>query len=417
MVQKQIAQLFLIQPGRFLLLAALLKALPWLKNVVLIATILAGWIMTDSCFKGVAGSQGFAGYREKEIELGEFRFEPIINFHGQAFELARAQNLWLKSGEQVAVKWNTFEIHWELAQDGVNCLFDGTEDVNQCSVCDLCTANGCTIPHTGAFIIDRYNALLSYESFISEGATPDVVSTLGGGEFERGCPSSSTAPITFSPDTNMLVRMLVPIHDGDVAGETKIHILQPGQRDTTAYQLTKENIDGTDYWKWQVPEDPWLENFSPNLRVTSIRVLKGRCMSDPISGKCIPPAESPTVEPSRILFLPGFAGTVMNYQGGEPLHRCYANTAGTEDGSFINLDTCRQDYGLGTLPTSTKSVTPTFEFLPDNRLTPITWLLEFNTAERGDANLSTPCSINAPFTGCDAPTNEDLIVEFTIQAG
>ncbi|MEP7074549.1 MAG: hypothetical protein ABI878_01960 [Acidobacteriota bacterium] len=373
-------------------------------------------IFSICCFdpKNVSQNGTLNGYRAKEAQLDGFRVRPIINFHGPTFEIQNSKDLWLKDGEQATFTWETFEIHWELAQEGVNCTFDGTEPAEKCSICDLCRG-GCTIPVTGSYNISQYDALLAYKGFILD-SKPDVLWTLAGTDYVVGCPMSGRTPVTITPSTNMVTRLMSPIQEGVTMEETKIHVLKSEQKDTVSYQLTGQTIDAVNYWTWEIPGDPWFENFSPNLRVTNIRVLKGRCSPDPLSGKCRAPSES-IVQPSRILFFPGFAGSVTNYQGGEPLHRCYSNTSGTEEGAFFNLDTCRQTYSTGTLATAMKSVTPTYEFLPQNQFSKLTWLVEFNQQERADVDLSTPCDTAAPFAGCDVPAlDQDLIIEFTLVA-
>ena len=387
-----------------------------IRNCVLLALVVIGWLFTDSCERPNAGGIGICtnGYCLKEAQLDNVRFEPLLTYGGSSFAMHRSANIWLRKGEQLQVKWDSFETHW-VKQGELDCPFSDNSSTEPCVICDFCLPNGGSgAPCLNGFVFGRYDALLSYEGFILE-SQPKVRHSFQQVEYETGCPMSGN-PLTFAPDVNAVERFVNPLQADVIEGESQVHVLAPGQKDTTAYQLTGQAIDGTNFWTWSVSGDPWLENFSPNLRVTNIRVLKGRCMSDPLSGKC-DPGSSPAVQPSRILFLPGFADSVVNYQGGEPLHRCYSNPSGTADGVFFDLDSCRPTYAVGSLSTSMKSVTPTFEFLPQDQFTKITWLVEFNSHERGDSDLSTVCSTTAPFAGCETPAlGQDLIIEFTVEA-
>jgi hypothetical protein len=66
-----------------------------------------------------------------------------------------------------------------------------------------------------------------------------------------------------------------------------------------------------------------------------------------------------------------------------------------------------------------KTATPTYDHTEE--LAKLTWLVDFNTGEGGDADLTTPCNRPTPtspgIAGCDAPdANEDFIIVFTIAA-
>jgi hypothetical protein len=157
--------------------------------------------------------------------------------------------------------------------------------------------------------------------------------------------------------------------------------------------------DGTNYWTWTIEGDTrWMENFSPNLRVTDIRILRGPCGDGSAQGgKCDITIAREPVKPSRILFLPNFESTVAGHDN-EATNRCYSNP-NASDGNYINLVSCRERYDYPLNLTSPKSVAPTND--PAEPMKRLTWLVEFNTNEGAD-DMS--MSLDA-----------GLVIEFTIQ--
>jgi hypothetical protein len=141
------------------------------------------------------------------------------------------------------------------------------------------------------------------------------------------------------------------------------------------------------------------------LHVTDIVIYRGRCADGSAQGKqCVNPDESFAVKPSRIFFLPSFENTVSGHRG-EAAHRCYSklNSIGV---NFINLDSCLETYNAN--QTTPKYATPTYEFFPVRPTEKLTWLVEFNTNEGADADLTT--SAKEPM-----PMDADLVIRFTIQ--
>jgi hypothetical protein len=136
-----------------------------------------------------------------------------------------------------------------------------------------------------------------------------------------------------------------------------------------------------------------MENFSPSLRVTDIRILKGECGDGSAQGKqCDISIERVPVKPSRIT-VDGIAD-----------YDCYSNPTASE-GRFINLLSCRQmDNTIINM-----FVTPTYETLSTNPFEKLAWWVEFDVFGGADADLTTP----APDP---MPVDAELIIEFTIQA-
>jgi hypothetical protein len=248
--------------------------------------------------------------------------------------------------------------------------------------------------------------------------------------------SGNSGPPVFTPETSgrYSMRSNQPLKFiGATNAEIKLYVVAPDSAQTTPYQLTGKhsenvndgngNIETHEYWTWTMGGDPlWLENFSPNLRVTNVRIFKGICADGSAQGKqCSVPNESVPVRPSRVFFLANFADQVDNYAGGTTQYRCYSapDAADGIEGNFINLGACRKECARDaatntctSTQTETRDVVPTY--LVDSVLGPrpmerLTWVVEFNTNEGADADLMTPDK--EPM-----PSDAKLIIEFTIQA-
>ena len=166
----------------------------------------------------------------------------------------------------------------------------------------------------------------------------------------------------------------------------------------------------------------WRDNFSKNLRVSKVRVLKGKPSIDP-NGIAQVTCDNPdvvygcSVRPSRIFFVSDYdpwtqnGGNLFNHPD-ESSHRCYASDPGANklDGD-IDLTRCRRDPGG---PDSNSfQVGPT---IGDNNQATVsggvgllTWFAEFNPNELAMGRN----------VGATAPTlnpGETLVFEFTIQA-
>jgi hypothetical protein len=261
-------------------------------------------------------------------------------------------------------------------------------------------------------------------------------------------------PLSFAPEASGLYSFRF-YADGDddgfkirseTKGEIKIYVVAPGLSQKTAYQLDGRHSEDEpvldsngnpvldsngdplvikhEYWTWTMESNPlWLENFSQYLHVTDIRIFKGMCADGSAQGKqCAIPNESVPVRPSRILFLPNFQGTVSGHPL-EDMRRCYNNNPAMGDFNFVNLASCRETCNANQMAcTSTqisqKSPTPTYDSadyvppmdgMPEMLPGRLTWLVEFNTSEGADADLTKP--------GNDAMAQDAvLIIEFTIKA-
>ena len=400
-------------------------------SAILLAVVLFLCVMLASCVKPHSGGpgtlrlpdpEGGDDYIFQEHEMENVRFEPVGLRN--SIVLQPSLSYWLKRGDSITAKWDTLEFHYE--REGKICTFPTNTPVGSdgnCLVCDYCLPQFQTPPGTvgrpclgnqSSFprLTEGYLNIVVDAGFIQT-ENPTGAFSFDFAHLQGACPNTTQPPPTFAPETSGLYRLssLPPgvaiTAKGETNGEIKIHVLESGMTQKVAYKLTRQTVDGVDYWTWPmrvVP--PWLENFSPDVRVTSIRIQKGDCVPDSVTGICVVPDESAGVKPSRILFLPNFGGSVSAYLG-QAAHVCYAEQNSANSAPYINLTTCRERSN--SVMTVEKFVTPTYETDPANPLERITWLVEFNTGEGADSDLTTPAFD-------PMPTDAVLVIEFTIKA-
>jgi hypothetical protein len=384
---------------------------PRIAGIGLLLAVLLGGLITAGCLRSTSGGTGTViidGFVLKEFEMENIRFEP----QGLPYSIKPSRAYWLKRGEAIAPRWSSHEWHWEREGSMQMCDFLSNASSGDCQVCDFCNLPPDTTgpPCMGVHPIYFPGVLeVVADSGFIQGENPQLILSYvlrDTGDVLGAC-SNNTNPgyqlAFFEPATSGLYRLRSTekvIFKGETDAEIKLHVVEQGAglAQKTAYQLTRQTVDGVNYWTWTMGGDPvWLENFSPNLRVTDIRILKGRCGDGSAQGKqCAVPDESVTVKPSRLLFLPDFQGTVSGHPG-ESSHRCYSASSAS-GGNFINFDSCRETYNAN--QTIQKLATPAYEPDAARALEKLTWLVEFNTGEGADA--------------LDAA--DELIIEFTIQA-
>ncbi|MGH9754443.1 MAG: hypothetical protein ACREA2_16820 [Blastocatellia bacterium] len=402
---------------------------------LLLAVLLLNSLLTPGCLQRVnLTTAEFDGFVFEEFEAENVRFEPITNPSIQP-----ALGYWLKLGDEVAPRWDTFEWRWQ--RKGEMCNFSDNTSTEDCKVCDQCldpafisTGPPCdrisiawnpgwveVVKDPGFISTDNPEKIFDYIQ--SPGSVPWLA-----------CSGNSSPPV-FTPETSgrYSIRSNQPFKFiGATNAEIKLYVVAPDSAQRTPYQLTGKlsenvndgngNIETHEYWTWTMGGDPiWLENFSPNLRVTNVRIFKGICADGSAQGKqCAVPTESVPVRPSRVFFLANFANQVDNYAGGTTQYRCYSapDAADGIEGNFINLISCRKecarDAATNTCTSTqaeTRDVVPTYLVDSVTGARPmerLTWVVEFNTNEGADADLTTPG--NNPM-----PSDAKLIIEFTIQ--
>jgi hypothetical protein len=381
--------------------------------ILLSFTALTSGCSRDICV-GVAACGVEDGYRGKNTRMRNARIEaPLQSFQqpGLAYWLKRES----QANGQLVVKWDTFETLWE--QEGATCDFSQIfSSTQQCQVCDYCEHQSGTQgapcfsaspPVVGAVL----PMVQVYEGFMHD-STPKTILSYGGNgdELIRGCARNGNM-LLFQPETDGTYQHFFPrTPAGDAATEMKVFVVQGGTSRTVAYQLKEPSVvDGRTYWKREMEdvtvkregmsdETKWRETFSPNLHVTNIRILKGKCETDPKNDQCVITGPATPVKPSRILFLPTFQNTVDLHLS-QVTHRCYSTSTADDKGSYISLDQCR-DRADAT-QTSPRLVTPTYD--QAQQLERLTWLVEFDVNE------------TLPSNGDMINATESLIIEFTIQ--
>lgn len=155
---------------------------------------------------------------------------------------------------------------------------------------------------------------------------------------------------------------------------------------------------------FQMPEanGKLRENFSPNIKVTKVRILLGKKNSS--TGLAMPednPLVLERIRPSRILFLEDFVPGDIKSSRDYSINHCYAD-AGIPDGDF-NLQTCRSDVSPMSQPVRF-NVTPTFIHTTTTHGT-LTWVLEYEPQQTPMGPM-----LISPFGADEFP-----ILEFTIE--
>lgn len=385
------------------------------KAIVLILSPLLFYVL--GCQPRAEGGQGelkVGDHFWKGIEFDNARFEPQLSS-----TIHPARTYWLKRSEQIAPKFDSFETHWE--KQGETCSFTNNASSAECTICDYCTLPpGSTCPNDNQMSFGgEYLSVITDQGFTRTEENETLYSF-------RYLPSDATSACTvnngnnpapiITPEKSGSFRFLSPDPSGvrinsEHNGEVKVQVVNPGANSArkTAYPLQKRVIDGSDYWGWKDSGGAiWNENFSSSLRVTEVRLFRGVCADGAAEGlECKVPSGRVPVKASRILFLPNFQQSISQTPG-EAQHRCYSGASGSgNDGSFINLSRCRERFDSTTV--TSKFATPTYESSPAAFDEKLTWLVQFNTNEGADADLSTPT--NDPMN-----SRPNLIIEFTIEA-
>jgi hypothetical protein len=406
---------------------------------LLLAVVLLNGLLMPGCRRSIPLGEEIDGFVFKDEEMDNVRFEP----QGLPFSIEPAHAYWLRSGDEIAPRWDTYEWHWERKSTMPMCAFVDNTSAGDCQVCDFCNPPAsfdgppCMGISTNLTFSRRLLEVVADSGFI-ETDNPQLVSDLRNNIF-AGCSNATQGPLGFfAPAASGLYRLRSGLGEafkikGETNGEIKLYVVAPDSAQQTPYQIPDKlsetvndgngNIETHEYWTWTMGGDPlWLENFSPNLRVTNVRIFKGICADGSAQGKqCAVPTESVLVRPSRVFFLANFANQVDNYPGGTTQYRCYSapDAADGIEGNFINLSACRKECARDATTNTctstqaeTRDVVPTYlvDSVTGARPTEkLTWVVEFNTNEGADADLMTPDK--EPM-----PSDAKLIIEFTIQA-
>jgi hypothetical protein len=400
-------------------------------------------LMVGSCVKKDVGGGGFAKHDDPdggdpywlvgyEIENAHFETPNLVG-------PVPAFNYWLKKGDELAVRWDRFEMHWQ--RDGTSCDFlDDTPisaDGQNCLVCNLCDYNGRACldgrfpGNNGGGIEPGFLEVWREPGFMPS-KNPESVYSFA--EYfsllkaQAACPDHT--PMTFTPEKSGLYRIgqADPTQDpilkvGESQGRAKVFVVDDDNPNPkVSYLLTgyREGVQLGDpcgplptpspspnrwcptcvWLKTATPASPARfkeESFSPNLRITKVRVLKGTPSVDPVTGRFkIDETTATPVHPTRIILLYAWLDLAGQDLIGHDASYCYANDS--EDGD-IDLTRCRWDvYGLD-CPNCVLNATPQYEHHDPSQ--ELVWFVEFDPAFHGPI----------PALAC----SEVLAIEFTLE--
>jgi hypothetical protein len=323
----------------------------------------------------------------------------ILNTHIEVVSqssLHQSDSIWLRAGDQLVVKWDSYTFFHTFG--GANCDFPNlTQKTDDCAICNWCDTSP-TFEQLCPFQLRAVGGserlrLNKYDGFMSNNEQPTTIEFLGD---TSGCSARGFAPFSFTPEGNSTYQVLTPEASSSQAVLTnkKVFVIQNGMSQPATYKMDQHTDIQSPlvFYKWTVGGDPIREdNFSTNLRVGKVRVLKGHAVSDPVSGRFM--LEGATViHPSRIVLIPNFNSSLSVFN--QDANRCYANS--NEDGDF-DLTRCRPAFGNNN--SFLVDVTPTY--MKTQPMDKLWWVVEFNPTEGG-----TPPVL---------ATGEVLAIEFTIQ--
>lgn len=384
--------------------------------------VLLSSVFSTNCFSPGTGGVQVGDFKQTEVEFDDPRFElrglpiafPAIN---------KAHGYWIKEGDRLAAAWNSYEFHWTRV--GAMCSFADNSSSENCLVCDYCGAQNPVgdCPGIAGTLSAGVLTVVNDPGFMTTGngtIVDDYQGTLANPE--QSCSLNDPSERTIVPSSSGLYRMVGNTTDlpfrfsGEAKGEAKVQIVKPGMPTTVAYQM--ERIESDDdgqiasFWKWTMPgDDYWIENFSPNLRISRVRILRGECISGSAQGlQCQIPTDTPDVKPSKLLFWTSFDGS--SGTGNEASVKCYPNPS-KPNGAFIDLKRCLETANATT--ETRKDLLPTYDLLLGQApaFAKVTWLARFWTSETApsgaDADLSTALLD-------EMPMDARLIIEFTIEA-
>lgn len=384
-----------------------------------LSALLFNCLLIAGCVPSSTFGEIIDGYLSKEIEIENAHFE----LQDLPYPIQPALAYWLRRSDNVAPKWDTFEFHFE--REDAMCEFLDNTSGGDCHICDACNLPPSIVgpPCFGIYPVFGLGVVqvVADNGFMKTETPQTIVSFEGNAEKVIGtCANNTISEVVpfFAAEMSGSYRFTVGQPIGwsfklITDGEIKLHTVEENQPQAVPYQLTYQRIGMTDFWTWTMQGDPtWLENFSPTLQVNKIRIRKGVCTEDPATGrKCAVPDGAQVVKPSRILFMPNF----IDFSGSEVNYVCHDDPSAAE-GYYISPLACLPTNAMSPSPIpEVKQVTPTYlKFGGDNGgarpLERITWLVEFNTNEGADADLTTPTTFDP------MPTDEVLIIEFVIEA-
>ena len=321
--------------------------------------------------------------------------------------LLPTDNFWFSKHDTLAAKtifygWDESFIQFREADvSGCNYAAPGSG----CRQCDFCAdaSAPCTDGTSGelATVVNQYAALFEASDQNSgEQMLREFIRPIDGCLLRTGNPTLPS--FVAGKDATYTLRKTF------FCGDTKDLVALQTTELSTARIKTEEMIPYTETvspkvrFTFQMPllmNGKLRENFSPNIKVTKVRILLGT--KDPNTGLTMTKnSDLDKIRPSRILFLSAFVNGNIYSSRDATINHCYANTT-VPDGDF-NLQICRRDVS----PTSQSvrfDATPTF--LHTNISETLTWVLDYEPQETPDGPI-----LISPFGEGEFP-----VLEFTIE--
>jgi hypothetical protein len=364
--------------------------------ITLVLLCLAVGVVQTSCVPVFRGCiEGYSNCENSDwlgrIEVKKPRFEFVD------LTLTPSKNFWLKDQEPLRFKWDDY-IFLFHAPDHLTCDFMApTLDTNFCQRCRWCNqddqCDAQTVPADASIAPALVTLGLDSPNVISS-AQLSPLDGCGNGQELTPAQNSTFQLKTLGADQMPLV-------------EAQAFVLSKAQ--TITYELHEldqsfdsRSLDGSHppvkFYSGTVPPfslptgDGLEDNFSPNLHISKIRILKVTKQILPVKGRTV--MDAIPVLPSRLLFFENFVSGSSVFTGDGNI--CYGDASKT-DGDF-DLTKCR-----GAIGSQGMFLAATPAFLGSTATTSLlNWIVEFRESE-----------------GAVQPTldpgNEKLAIEFTIE--
>jgi len=321
-----------------------------------------------------------------DFQIDNPRFEFPVSMQ----PVAGGQDFWLRNGDTLDAAWDSFVLF--LARPEIMCgpttpVMPDRRSPSACFKCDFtnpstaahdCPMGFATAPGNDPVIVNFFADFDSQATPVAlAGADPAVM------------PPIQSFP--FTPPATGTVRLTLQINGGIKLAEAKVFVLSDGTQ-TVSYPLQPlaQNVTDVTFYSGTIPRNPVLaDNFSTNLHIGKVRLLKGKPDVDPVTGK-FRIQDAAVVKPSRIVFIPDYRGDSVFAHDST---RCYSDVS--TDGN-LDLTQCRPNAGAAG---SLLDATPAYVKVDPQSV--LTWIAEFRPSEGGIAPT------------LDA--GEALAIEFTIQ--
>lgn len=311
------------------------------------ALVVVGLVAIAGCHETVPQNPRDAAFRG-EIRPG-FAGSECGTPHYQAMgSFPKSETMWLVAGEGICSYWEEFTIEVEEAEDPTQ--------VTTCAFCNIPPCGGIAWPGSSvASDIGPQVRLYHWPFPIFDDR--DQVATYG---WHVGCTTNTRFPFpSYLPETNGGFTLVAgPGRDETStfvrAGEGLEVILVPagGELEMPPRFLMPAQSEEPDVllFRWGVEVGQrWSESFSPNMRVTRVRVLKGKIETGRFFDSVGDGTDRRLVDSEPVLFRTLDFGQNLD---------CDAQ-AGTEDGN-VDLTQCRDGADL-----RPRTATPAYEIISE----------------------------------------------------